>query len=467
MQSSSRRCSFCDQTSASYSCPKCGRFYCSLACYNCEKHRNCSEAFYKKCVEDELRSKQPSDEARRRTLEIIKREYEQLAGDPTELDEDLDELREQLGGLHLANERTLWSKLTEEEKRNFEQLLKRNEIVNLLPVDCWTPWYLQVEPKRLIEPVGEGDQAEQVNRTQRTDQEDRKADECEETGFDVKKDQLIKEIEGKLKALNVQVPELPLPIRPLAELTKTKPSPQLKCALINVLFVYCFICRYFSNDHLSFPVESFKLLDELSLLTQRRAVFASTRQAIQFAIQLLINRQRCRTDFVLVLIDDLKFILDRPEKLYLNIIADLHRLTRLYRQRLKRRRSGVASRKKASPENESASEGDKNRSNAEKVSEPGSKAEDVKETRAEDSKKSSESGGESIVPSKETNDEQLKELGALLKKLEYYLSYANESRDDLVEQIAEIEMERLYLLDLKRSIDKNLEDGAKGEIKFR
>ena len=393
-------------------CPKCGQYYCSTACYNCEKHLNCSEAFYKKCVQDELRCERPTDDVRRRTLEIIKREYEQLAGQD-DLGIDLDELREQFSGLHLANERHLWSQLSEEEKRNFERLLERNEIGNLLPADCWTPWYLKVEPKRLVELV----------------HNDEDASANEQNDFDSKKNKLFKEIEDKLKELNCRVPALDRSIQRLTDLTRIKPSPHVKCAVINALFAYCFVCRTFSNDHLSFAVESFRLFDELSLLTQREAVFASTRQAIQFAIQLLINRQKARTDFVLVLIDDLKFILNHPDKIYLNIIADLIRLTKLYRQSLKRRPVGA------------------------------------KADLGADLQTKSDSNEQS--DSERTRDEALKKVGALLKKLEYYLSYSNESQDELIEQIAEIEMERRYLLELKRSIDQNLEAAETGEIKIR
>ena len=465
MDAPKRRCSFCDQTTASYSCPKCGQYYCSVACYNCKQHANCSEAFYKKCVEDELRcsSKEPADEVRKRTLEIIKREYEQLVGQD-EKAVDLEELREQFGDLHLADERHLWSKLSEEEKQNFEQLIKRNEIVNLLPVDCWTPWYLKVEPKRLIEQVDGQDDAP----------------ENEEENFDLKKDKLIKEIEDKLKQLNCRVPVLDLPIQRLTDLTSISPSPHVKCAIISVLFAYCFVCRHFGNDHLSFPVESFKLIEELSLFTQKKIVFISSRQAIQFVIQLLINRQKCKTDLMLVLIEDLKLILNHPDKIYLNIIADLIRLAKLYRQRVKRRRPGAKIDLKRGLKS-----GMKDDRKEELKEDP---KEDLKANLKEDKKTDihseddskeqsdfkrltgdqnvSQSSAEHAVVSKDDRLDELKELGALLKKLEYYLSYSNENQDSLVKQVAEIEMERLYLLELKRLIDQNVESDGKDEIKI-
>uniref|UniRef100_A0A914UVS0 HIT-type domain-containing protein n=1 Tax=Plectus sambesii TaxID=2011161 RepID=A0A914UVS0_9BILA len=51
-------CAICSATKNElYICPKCQVKYCSLACYRDEKHQQCSEQFYRQCVESELSGK--------------------------------------------------------------------------------------------------------------------------------------------------------------------------------------------------------------------------------------------------------------------------------------------------------------------------------------------------------------------------------------------------------------------------
>lgn len=50
----SRVCEFCSAGEGSYTCPRCNKDYCGLACYQSIKHSRCSEDFYKECVKAEL-----------------------------------------------------------------------------------------------------------------------------------------------------------------------------------------------------------------------------------------------------------------------------------------------------------------------------------------------------------------------------------------------------------------------------
>ena len=40
---------------------------------------------------------------------------------------------------------------------------------------------------------------------------------------------------------------------------KGKPSADIKNNVVNVLYAYCFICRLYNGDHLSFPTEASKV----------------------------------------------------------------------------------------------------------------------------------------------------------------------------------------------------------------
>lgn len=60
-----------------YTCPRCGIGYCNVDCYKSEAHLECSESFYKQCIEDELKSQEKDAEGRKKMIEILKRVHEQ------------------------------------------------------------------------------------------------------------------------------------------------------------------------------------------------------------------------------------------------------------------------------------------------------------------------------------------------------------------------------------------------------
>ena len=58
-------CEVCKKEAALYKCPRCAISYCSVACYTSHSE-HCTEAFYRQCVEEELRSQPPPDPAEMR-----------------------------------------------------------------------------------------------------------------------------------------------------------------------------------------------------------------------------------------------------------------------------------------------------------------------------------------------------------------------------------------------------------------
>ncbi|KHJ91410.1 ribosomal protein L21, partial [Oesophagostomum dentatum] len=83
------RCDFCStERREQYKCPRCNANYCSLRCYRCEKHSNCSESFYKECVKEQLEGrhfeggseKQKQDTFEERMKKYLNGEIEDLPG---------------------------------------------------------------------------------------------------------------------------------------------------------------------------------------------------------------------------------------------------------------------------------------------------------------------------------------------------------------------------------------------------
>lgn len=66
----------CNYETGKYSCPKCDILYCSVKCYQSECHLQCSEVFYKKCVEEELKGSEVDNKDKKKMMEILLRTQE-------------------------------------------------------------------------------------------------------------------------------------------------------------------------------------------------------------------------------------------------------------------------------------------------------------------------------------------------------------------------------------------------------
>ncbi|KAJ8868966.1 hypothetical protein PR048_030507 [Dryococelus australis] len=55
-----------------YVCPRCNAPYCSVLCYKSPIHSNCSEAFYRECVVEEIKNSPVNPN---KTQEILERTY--------------------------------------------------------------------------------------------------------------------------------------------------------------------------------------------------------------------------------------------------------------------------------------------------------------------------------------------------------------------------------------------------------
>ncbi|KAJ7777882.1 hypothetical protein DFH07DRAFT_1036143 [Mycena maculata] len=122
-------CRLCRRQFSKYTCPTCNVPYCSLTCFRSEAHSQCSETFYKKEVESDIRA-EPSKTAneRQRMLELLKRFEEDSAaqgelesfGDEDEEDDESDISRRlQSVDLESTSPDDLWALLTPAEREKF------------------------------------------------------------------------------------------------------------------------------------------------------------------------------------------------------------------------------------------------------------------------------------------------------------------------------------------------------------
>lgn len=188
----------CFKEPQKYCCPRCNIQYCSVGCYKSTKHSQCSESFYKDCVMQEMAMQSATQYRQERcgTLDdipglsddikrmyaILKRmesndsngsdiedfDIEDIDSDDEELAGKLQRLLEnrmkmyefvfseldlstRLNGVDLNNADAIWSKLTSDEKHEFEKIAASGDALNFLPT--YKAWW--TKEKKLIEEITE------------------------------------------------------------------------------------------------------------------------------------------------------------------------------------------------------------------------------------------------------------------------------------------------------------------------
>ncbi|XP_076090400.1 zinc finger HIT domain-containing protein 2-like [Mytilus galloprovincialis] len=276
-------CKLCLKTKVKYTCPRCNIQYCSLECYKSEKHLQCSENFYKECFMEGLKDFGSSKEDKQNVLEMLQRVKDEDPGFDSDDDEDLEA---RLQGLDLETDsKTVWNKLTDKEKKEFERLMAGGELSTL--VEVWTPWWKD-KLSTLIE-VWMPWWNDKV---------------------------LISEIKEKKE--KTRIPAIQKDITDISTLlSKGKPSADLKNNVINVLYAYCFVCRLYNGDHISFPIEVTKEVLSVSKVLSGTAVSGSPPEAIQMCFQCLQHRDKenlTSRQFNISLIEDVIRIIQGPSQ---------------------------------------------------------------------------------------------------------------------------------------------------------
>eukprot|EP00088_Acartia_fossae_P048182 TRINITY_DN5252_c1_g1_i1.p1 TRINITY_DN5252_c1_g1~~TRINITY_DN5252_c1_g1_i1.p1 ORF type:complete len:360 (+),score=37.64 TRINITY_DN5252_c1_g1_i1:46-1125(+) len=215
---SRRRCCFCPSGDGKFTCPRCNQDYCSLSCYQSRTHQRCSEDFYKECVQAELGSTELGPEARSQMQSILARinntgdSTAQDSEDSVDSDDDEEEvdLAERLAGIDLDDTDKVWEKLSASERREFNALLGKGEVDNLLPeFEPW--WNTRVSLPKIQE---------------------------------LSSDEVAPEPAYKKNSSPVcqRIPPLPPQLQ-------EKASPYIKFGILNLLYAYAYAVRYFYGDY--------------------------------------------------------------------------------------------------------------------------------------------------------------------------------------------------------------------------
>lgn len=296
-------CELCNKQSRKYTCPRCGIGYCNRDCYKSNAHLECSESFYKQCVEEELKSQEPDPEARKTMVAILKRAHEEQIEDilgtsdesdeeGTQLDSDDEEevpdLEKRLKDVNLDNADEIWSALTNSEKQEFQALIKNGEVEKILPE--WHPWWSIQGTRRLVEDADSNELPEYM----------------------------------KYCPTLVEVPVF-------SELQKA--SPNLRYNIINVIYSYAYMALYYNGDYLNCAEEATKVFLVLCNTIRCNEVFENVESAVVSVTENIIETDWLPKDEQMMLIfrEAGNMILQGPEEraksLYSSAaVSELHRV---------------------------------------------------------------------------------------------------------------------------------------------
>lgn len=287
-----RLCSVCATKFGRYTCPRCNAASCSLPCYKAHSTK-CTEAFYKDSVEEELRSQRADEESQKRMLQLLKHMKDQE--DEEEEDEHEEEAYYRLAQLSTEENLSL-EHLTPEQREDFKRSLVDGRISDM--ITPWQPWWLQ-PASGLIVPV----------ETKREDENENESESEDEVEVEERKPPPV-------------LPDIP----PLSTLLSKEPSPLLAFNLLDILFSYAYVMRYFNGEPDSEASDASSFLVEISAVLQSNAVHQSPDAAFDACLANILKPSVSgSSDFGLAVVDDVRQIVAQKH-FTLMALSDLHAL---------------------------------------------------------------------------------------------------------------------------------------------
>lgn len=289
--------------------------------------------------------------------------------DETDMPDDND-LSKRLEGIDLNDADAIWSHLTDAEKQEFKKIVQSEDVTSILPKFVgW--WEKQIE-KKLV-----------------TEMNDEEEDEPEENNI-----------------------EYPMIIEPIVDFGKISLKPPASCVvnnLVNVLGSYASMVRFFYDDYETNQNEAVNYVVGICANLRTNANFDDSDLAIESIRQDGLNEGYSIDDSdVRQMKKDVDCLMKGPiqnkqsNTYALAALSDFHRLLLAVKTELKSAKTKPV---------DSSNQAQENSATADAVSKP--------------------SSSESETFSTRFNDQQVKQrlekgkLTAIIKKIEYYLSYVN------------------------------------------
>ncbi|CAG8805138.1 14678_t:CDS:2 [Gigaspora margarita] len=321
-------CGICKREISKYTCPRCNLKYCSLNCYKHETHSECTEAFYKDNIIEEIKSQRVDEDDKKKMIDMLRRfeqEGDEMSREAMEMeDEDYDDITDRFNDLNIgkscliillilsnylfihyyyhqpslfpftdsADIETIWSKLTPRERVEFQEKFIDGkpesllEIIDELPL--WKPWweYNNNNSSKIVEISSQSVEDEEYS-------------------------------QKKSRDTLLQRPQILSDIKKIEELTKKSPNPALTLNLINILYPNIY------------ETNSINVLWDLSpiLNTTKNLVFQSVDEAITASSIITIQNPKYKQlpEFQSLILGDIVCLLTSIDTV-LAALSDLYRL---------------------------------------------------------------------------------------------------------------------------------------------
>lgn len=262
-------CEFCDKENGIYLCPRCERKYCSSLCYKSKEHSECSESFYREWVESSVCEKDFDGEKKEKMIQILKKFH-----DSTEDAENEQSIVDRFSGLNIddLDEESLWKNLNEEEQNKFKALLEdENQLETIINIK--QPWWT-VSSISLVTDISE--------ETPETD-----------------------DIAPR--------PLYPLNVKKLSSISSKKPSECVQFNLVNILYAYAFLNRFYNCDTRDFLEDVIKFFYQFSPVLSEGKNYSSLEESVQDSVRLILNSELgVPLDFIKSIVNDVNCILQGP-----------------------------------------------------------------------------------------------------------------------------------------------------------
>jgi len=278
-----RLCSVCASAHGCYTCPRCNATSCSLVCYKGHSTK-CTEAFYKENVEEALKSQKADEEGQKKMMGVLTR----LKQQEEEADEEHEaELYYRLAQLTTEDNLSL-EQLSPEQREDFKRALVDGRISDMITL--WQPWWQQPSSAMVQECAN------------------------------------FENEERELKAESQKPPTILENIPPLSSLLKKEPSPFLTFNLVDILFSYAYIMRYFNGDPGSEAGDAISFLVEISAVFQSNAVHNSLDSALDSCFANILKPSVSGApDFGWAVLEDVKLLVGQKSFTLMGL-SDLHGL---------------------------------------------------------------------------------------------------------------------------------------------
>ncbi|GIX75178.1 zinc finger HIT domain-containing protein 2 [Caerostris extrusa] len=262
-------CAFCKIGKGIYCCPRCNIKYCSSVCYKSRGHTECSESFFKEWIEKSLQEKSCNNAEKENMLRMLKKFEEEYDEDPSELS-----IEDRFAGLNInnADESTIWQNLNDEEKEKFKAFIRdESNLATILPVN--QPWWTNATLNLVTEESENADLGDGLGTR----------------------------------------PPYPLNIKKLSELTSAKPSNCIQYNLVNVLYSYTFLYRFYNCDLRDFIEDVVDFIFRLSPVLSKGHNYFSLEEVVQDSIRLICASEfDTHLTFVKSIVNDLELLMKGP-----------------------------------------------------------------------------------------------------------------------------------------------------------